>query len=52
MFGLAANGKTNKKAMPNPLRLAMITRAYSDAARLRFPSAALQQPGIAAAWAR
>ena len=30
MFALAADGKTNKKGMPNPLRLAVIARAHFD----------------------
>ena len=29
MFTLAADGKTNRKGMPNPLRLAVIARATS-----------------------
>jgi hypothetical protein len=28
MFGLAADGKTNKKGMPNPLRLAVIANHH------------------------
>ena len=39
MFGLAADGKTNKKGMPNPLRLAVIANAHFDDVRLpRVPS--------------
>jgi len=34
MFGLAADGKTNKKGMPNPLRMAVIAREHFDDARL------------------
>src|ERR671938_386329 len=30
MFGLAADGKTNRKGMPNPLRLAVIAQAHFD----------------------
>jgi mannose-6-phosphate isomerase-like protein (cupin superfamily) len=30
MFSLAADGKTNKKGMPNPLRLAVIARHHLD----------------------
>ena len=33
MFGLAADGKTNKKGMPNPLRLAVIAKAHFDDVR-------------------
>ena len=34
MFTLAADGKTNKKGMPNPFRLAVIARAHFDVVRL------------------
>jgi quercetin dioxygenase-like cupin family protein len=34
MFGLAADGKTNKKGMPNPLRMAVIARKHFDDGRL------------------
>lgn len=47
MFALAADGKTNKKGMPNPLRLAVIARAYFDDVRLPFPPVALQRFGLA-----
>jgi quercetin dioxygenase-like cupin family protein len=47
MFSLAADGKTNKKGMPNPLRLAVIARAYFDDVRLPFPPVALQRFGLA-----
>jgi len=30
MFALAADGKTNRKGMPSPLRLAVIARAHFD----------------------
>jgi hypothetical protein len=33
MFALAEDGKTNKKGMPNPLRLAVIARAHFDTVR-------------------
>jgi mannose-6-phosphate isomerase-like protein (cupin superfamily) len=48
MFGLAEDGKTNKKGMPNPLRLAVIAQAHFDDVRLAFPPAALQRMGLAA----
>jgi mannose-6-phosphate isomerase-like protein (cupin superfamily) len=48
MFGLAEDGKTNKKGMPNPLRLAVIAEAHFDVVRLPFPPAALQRIGLAA----
>ncbi len=47
MFGLAADGKTNGKGLPNPLRLAVIARAHSDTVRLPFPPAALQRTALA-----
>jgi quercetin dioxygenase-like cupin family protein len=34
MFGLAADGKTNKKGMPGPLRLAVIANHHFDVVRL------------------
>ena len=46
MFSLAAEGKTNRKGMPNPLRLAVIARAHFDTVRLPFPPAALQRMGL------
>jgi quercetin dioxygenase-like cupin family protein len=47
MFALAADGKTNKKGMPNPLRLAVIARAHFDTVRLPHPPAWLQKAGLA-----
>jgi len=47
MFALAADGKTNKKGMPNPLRLAVIARAHFDIVRLPFPPAFVQRLGLA-----
>ena len=47
MFALAADGKTNKKGMPNPLRLAVIARAHFDDVRLPFPPVGLQRFGLA-----
>ena len=45
MFGLAADGKTNRKGMPNPLRLAVIANAHFDTVRLPFPPAWMQKAG-------
>ena len=39
MFGLAAEGKTNRKGMPNPFRLAVIMSEHFDLVRLPFPPA-------------
>jgi mannose-6-phosphate isomerase-like protein (cupin superfamily) len=47
MFALAADGKTNKKGLPNPLRLAVIARAHFDVVRLPFPPAFVQRLGLA-----
>jgi quercetin dioxygenase-like cupin family protein len=47
MFGLANDGKTNRKGMPNPLRLAVIANAHFDVVRLPFPPAWLQKIGLA-----
>jgi quercetin dioxygenase-like cupin family protein len=49
MFALAAEGKTNRKGLPNPLRLAVIAKAHFDTVRLPFPPAALQRFGLALA---
>jgi len=46
MFALASDGKTNRKGMPNPLRLAVIANAHFDTVRLPFPPAALQKLGL------
>jgi quercetin dioxygenase-like cupin family protein len=46
MFTLAAEGKTNRKGMPNPLRLAVIAKAHFDTVRLPFPPEALQRLGL------
>jgi quercetin dioxygenase-like cupin family protein len=47
MFTLAAQGKTNKKGMPNPLRLAVIAQAHFDTVRLPFPPVSLQRFALA-----
>jgi mannose-6-phosphate isomerase-like protein (cupin superfamily) len=47
MFALAADGKTNRKGMPNLLRLAVIAHAHFDTVRLPFPPAILQRAGLA-----
>jgi mannose-6-phosphate isomerase-like protein (cupin superfamily) len=46
MFALANDGKTNKKGMPNPLRLAVIANAHFDDVRLPFPPAWVQKAGL------
>jgi mannose-6-phosphate isomerase-like protein (cupin superfamily) len=47
MFGLAADGKTNRKGMPNPLRLAVIAKEHFDDVRLPFPPVWMQRAGLA-----
>ena len=47
MFSLASDGKTNRKGMPNALRLAVIANAHFDDVRLPFPPAWLQRMGLA-----
>jgi quercetin dioxygenase-like cupin family protein len=47
MFGLAAAGKTNRKGMPNPLRLAVVAQHHFDDVRLPFPPAWMQRAGLA-----
>ena len=47
MFALAADGKTNRRGMPNPLRLAVIAQAHFDTVRLPFPPAWMQRLGLA-----
>jgi mannose-6-phosphate isomerase-like protein (cupin superfamily) len=46
MFALAADGKTNRKGMPNPLRLAVIANAHFDTVQLPFPPAFVQKAGL------
>jgi quercetin dioxygenase-like cupin family protein len=49
MFSLAADGKVNRKGVPNPLRLAVIARHHFGDVRLPFPPAWLQRFGLALA---
>jgi mannose-6-phosphate isomerase-like protein (cupin superfamily) len=46
MFALAGDGKTNRKGMPNPLRLAVIANAHFDTVQLPFPPALVQKVGL------
>jgi len=46
MFGLAADGKTNRKGMPNPLRLAVIARHHFDVVRLPVVPQWLQKAAL------
>jgi quercetin dioxygenase-like cupin family protein len=47
MFALANDGKTNRKGLPSPLRLAVIAKAHFDVVRLPFPPAWVQRLGLA-----
>jgi quercetin dioxygenase-like cupin family protein len=47
MFSLAADGKTNRKGMPNLVRLAVIANAHFGDVRLPFPPAWIQKAGLA-----
>jgi len=47
MFALAADGKPNRKGMPNPFRLAVIAQAHFDTVQLPFPPAWMQRFGLA-----
>jgi quercetin dioxygenase-like cupin family protein len=47
MFSLAADGKTNRKGMPNPLRLAVVANEHFDTVRLPFPPVFVQRMGLA-----
>jgi quercetin dioxygenase-like cupin family protein len=47
MFALAADGKTNRKGLPRPLRLAVIAGAHFDDVRLPFPPVWVQRAGLA-----
>jgi quercetin dioxygenase-like cupin family protein len=46
MFGLAADGRTNRPGMPNPFRLAVIMNEHFDLVRLPFPPAWMQKLGL------
>ena len=43
LFGLAAEGKTNKKGVPNPLQLAVISQEFADVVQFMSPPPALQK---------
>ena len=46
MFSLAADGKTNRKGMPNPFRLAVIANAHFDTVRLPVVPAWMQKTAL------
>ncbi len=47
MFSLARDGKTNRKGMPNPFRLAVIANAHFDVVRLPLVPQRLQKLALA-----
>ena len=47
MYGLAADGKTNRFGMPNPLRLAVIADAHFDVVRVPVVPSWLQKAALA-----
>ena len=47
MFSLAADGKTNRKGMPNPFRLAVIANAHFDTVQLPVIPAWMQKAALA-----
>jgi len=48
MFSLAADGRTNKRGMPNPFRLAVVAQAHLDTVVLPFPPVWMQKAALAA----
>jgi hypothetical protein len=48
MFALAADGKTNRKGMPNPVRMAVIAKAYFDDVRAPHVPGAIQKAALSA----
>ena len=47
MYGLAADGKTNRWGMPNPFRLAVIAEAHFDVVRVPVVPSWLQRAALA-----
>jgi mannose-6-phosphate isomerase-like protein (cupin superfamily) len=47
MYSLAADGKTSKKGMPNPFRLAVIAQAHFDVVQLPVIPAWMQKTALA-----
>lgn len=46
MFALAEDGKTGRRGLPNPFRLAVIAHSHFDDVRLPFPPAWLQKAAL------
>ena len=47
MFALAADGKTNRKGMPNPFRLAVIANPHLETSLLPFVPGWMQKAALA-----
>lgn len=47
LFTLAAEGKTNRRGLPSPLRLAVIAAAHFDTVRAPFPPPFVQRVALA-----
>jgi hypothetical protein len=47
MYGLAADGKTNRWGMPNPFRLAVIADEHFDVVRVPFVPSWAQRAALA-----
>jgi mannose-6-phosphate isomerase-like protein (cupin superfamily) len=47
MYGLAADGKTNRWGMPNPFRLAVIAKAHFDVVRVPLVPSWVQRAALA-----
>jgi len=47
MFGLARDGRTNRRGMPNPLRMAVIAHAHRRDVRAPYVPAAVHSAGLA-----
>src|SRR5439155_17543394 len=47
MYGLAADGKTNRFGMPSPFRLAVIAKEHFDTVQMPFPPVWTQRAALA-----
>jgi quercetin dioxygenase-like cupin family protein len=47
MYSLAADGKTNRRGMPNPFRLAVIAKEHFDTVQMPFPPVRAQRAALA-----
>jgi mannose-6-phosphate isomerase-like protein (cupin superfamily) len=47
MYGLAADGKTNRWGIPNPFQMAVVAKEHFDTVRLAFPPAWTQRAALA-----